>query len=154
MGRRVRYLSAACCGTIGPTNSNLSRIILVIKMEGEEAILESVARGGPASTSGRSHLRKRIAFAREEGAREWHRLGNAVVRGAAVGMCLKGGLNVLSWVLALLSPSRRRYLLASPFRTLFEQILETLRYTLFLASLSGTYVGADESIAVFFGRKR
>lgn len=133
-------------------------------MEGEEAILETVARGGEASTSGRedgsSHetssrpMLKRLAFLRAQGDREWHRLGNAVIRGAGAGLLLKGGLNLLSWVLAIFSKSRRRHLWANPLKMVVEQVLDTLRYTLFLASLSGVYVGSDEGIAVAFGRKR
>lgn len=118
-----------------------------------------MGRGGEASTSGAGgkksrSMYKRLAFLREEGDREWHRLGNAIVRGAGAGLCLKGGLNLLSWILALFNPARRRYVFASPFKILFEQVVDTLRYTLFLGSLSGVYVGTDEIIAVSLGRKK
>ena len=86
--------------------------------------------------------------------RAWYRFLNASVRGAGAGLCLKGGLHLLSWLFALLSKSRRNRLLLSPLRVLLDQFKDTLRYTLFLGSLSGIYVAADEGIAHYYGRQR
>jgi len=86
--------------------------------------------------------------------RAWYRFLNASVRGAGAGLCLRGGLHLLSWFFALLSTSRRKRLLLSPLRVLLDQFVDTVRYTLFLGSLSGVYVAADESIAQRFGRQR
>lgn len=109
---------------------------------------EAEARSGQASTSGKASL------GREEDNREIRRIVNAIVRGAGVGLCIRGGLNLLSWVLALFSRARRNRLALDPFGSIFEQVLDTLRYTAFLGCLSGIYVGADEAIANHFGRQR
>ena len=114
----------------------------------------AAARTGEVSTSGRSAGVRKTAFAHEEGHRELYRLMNAVVRGAGAGFCLKGGLHILSWLLALISKSRRQRLTRAPLKTLLEQFLDTVRYTLFLGSLGGVYVGVDEGIANTWGRQR
>lgn len=114
--------------------------------------MSGCARGGEVSTSGRHGLKK-IAFSHNEGAREWYRLQNAVVRGSGAGFCLRGGIHLLSWLFALVVKSRRKRLLEAPLRTLIDQVLDTIRYTIFLGSLGGVYVGVDEGIANFFGRK-
>ena len=111
------------------------------------------------STSGRHHVsptsgKKKLTFAPETKHREFYRILNAIIRGGGAGFALKGGLHIISWVFALIIRSRRQQQLQTPFRILVEQIKDTLRYTCFLASLSGLYVGADEGIAHFFGRKR
>jgi hypothetical protein len=117
---------------------------------------EAQSRSGEgASTSGRddgnaigqSHAKKDVS-------REWYRFLNAVIRGAGAGLCLRGGLNLLSWLFALLSKSRRNRLALNPLRVLLDQFIDTVRYTLFLGSLSGVYVAADECLAHQFGRQR
>ena len=112
------------------------------------------ARGGEASTSGRAATAKKLAFAQENGDRELYRWANAIIRGAGTGFCLRAGIHVLSWLFALAVKSRRRRIMAAPLRTLLDQLLDTIRYTLFLGSLSGVYVGVDEGIANLLGRKR
>lgn len=110
-------------------------------------------RTGETSTSYATseHLRP---FLSEIGPREFSRFANACLRGAGVGFCLRGGLHLLSWVAALLSHSRRHRLALDPLKKIIEQILDTVRYTLFLGSLSGIYVGVDEGIANALGRER
>ena len=110
-------------------------------------------RGGEASTSSEK-FEKQLVFAQEDGDREWYRLANAIARGAGTGFCIKGGIHLLSWIFALVVKSRRKRLQEAPLRTLLEQALDTVRYTVFLGSLGGVYVGVDEGIANIFGRKR
>ena len=87
-------------------------------------------------------------------ARQRVRIANAVLRGAGVGLCIRGGLHLLSWIFALFSRSRRDRLASDPIRNILEQIVDTIRYTLFLGSLSGAYVGIDESVANRYGRQK
>ena len=100
-----------------------------------------------ASTSGRSEFDEESELVRVAG-----RLGNAIVRAAATGCAVRGGIYVLSWVFALLlksrSEKRRRQ------KTLLGALEDTARYTAFLGSLAGVYVSVDEGLAWLFGRKR
>lgn len=114
---------------------------------------DAEARKGETSTSYEA-LHKHIDANSHKGDREALRLLNACIRGAGAGLCLRGGLHLLSWVFALFSRSRRNRLTLDPLGSIFEQILDTIRYTIFLGSLSGVYVGVDEGIANAYGRQR
>ena len=109
---------------------------------------EADDRKGETSTS------QSVQLAKSDTARQLARITNAVIRGAGVGLCIRGGLHLLSWVFALFSRSRRTKLALDPIGSLLEQILDPIRYTLFLGSLSGLYVGVDESIANRYGRQK
>ena len=113
---------------------------------------EAEARTGETSTSSKDA--QLVLPSNKSSAREVSRILSAVIRGAGVGLCIRGGLNLLSWVFALFSRSRRNRLALDPLGSILEQILDTLQYTAFLGSLSGVYVGVDEGIANHFGRKR
>lgn len=105
-----------------------------------------------ASTSGRladepswTRLKDFLVKQGEDGgAPDYHRalqrLKTAAIRGAAVGVVLKGGLHTLSALLHLLkeSPRGRKNRKARPV-TLNEALQDTVRYVLFLASLGGSY---------------
>lgn len=81
--------------------------------------------------------------------RVWERWSNAVVRGAVAGATLRGGLHLLGALLSNLSRRQRKRSL--PASTAVE---DTLRYTAFLATLAGIYVGVDEGIAAVWGKQR
>lgn len=115
-------------------------------------VCKAEARTGDTSTSGQDE--EKSLQGHHSNSREIDRIVNAVVRGAGAGLCIRGGLHLLSWLFALFSRSRRRLLLTDPFRSLLDQLVDTFRYILFLGSLSGIYVGADEAIANRFGRQR
>ena len=80
------------------------------------------------------------------------RLGNAIIRAAATGCAVRGGIHALSWIFALLlkskSEKKRRQ------KTLLGALEDTVRYTAFLGSLAGVYVSVDEGLAWLFGRRR
>lgn len=97
------------------------------------------SRQSSCSTSGRSS---------EELSRILQRFGNAVVRGAAIGFTLRGGLHVLGAVLASFSKRKKRTVGVA------GALEDTLRYTAFLATLASVYIGVDEGIAAGFGKQR
>ena len=76
------------------------------------------------------------------------RLLNAVLRGAAIGMCLRGGLHLLKFILSIVMRRKRT---SAPVS---EMLADTLRYTGFLGTLGGVFVAVDEGIALLFGRDR
>ena len=110
---------------------------------------EAEDRTGETSTSQRSTV-----ISESDKSRQFARLSNAIIRGAGTGLCIRGGLHLLSWIFALFSRSRRNKLALDALRAILQQILDTIRYTLFLGSLSGVYVGVDESIANRYGRQK
>ena len=79
------------------------------------------------------------------------RLCNAVLRGAAIGMCLRGGLHLLKFILSIVMRRRKRTSAPTPVSEMFA---DTLRYTGFLGTLGGVFVAVDEGIALLFGRDR
>ena len=78
------------------------------------------------------------------------RLCNAVLRGAAIGMCLRGGLHLLKFILSIIMRRKR----TSAPTPVSEMLADTLRYTGFLGTLGGVFVAVDEGIALLFGRDR
>eukprot|EP00884_Botryococcus_braunii_P003174 jgi/Botrbrau1/12858/Bobra.0188s0001.1 len=80
------------------------------------------------------------------------RLYDAVFRGACAGFCLRGGLNLLGLLLALLVKKRRQK--RARARNVLAMARDTLRYTAFLGSFAGVYVCVDEGIAAVLGKKR
>jgi hypothetical protein len=76
------------------------------------------------------------------------RLFAGVVRGAAIGFTLRGGLHIVGSLLTAISKRRKRAV------TLPAAIEDTLRYTAFLASLAGVYIGVDEGIAALIGKEK
>lgn len=76
------------------------------------------------------------------------RLLAGVVRGAAIGLTLRGGLHLVGSLLAALSKSKRRSVAAA------DAVEDTLRYTAFLGALAGVYIGVDEGIAALVGKER
>lgn len=80
------------------------------------------------------------------------RLYDAVVRGACAGFCLRGGLNLLGLLLALLVKKRRQK--RARARNVLAMARDTLRYTAFLGSFAGVSVCVDEGIAAVLGKKR
>lgn len=80
--------------------------------------------------------------------RAFDRVLAGVVRGAAIGFTLRGGLHIVGSLLTALSKRRKRAI------TLSAAVEDTIRYTAFLASLAGVYIGTDEGIAALFGKER
>ncbi|CAD7699855.1 unnamed protein product [Ostreobium quekettii] len=77
------------------------------------------------------------------------RLATAVVRGAAAGLVLRGGLHVLTKALRAASGPGRGG--GGGDR---DALLETARYTAWLGSLAGVFVGVDEGLAAIWGKER
>lgn len=82
--------------------------------------------------------------------RALYRWLNAVLRGATVGFCLRGGLHLVSLAFSLARRSERQ----RREQSLREKVVETGRYTAFLGALAGVFVGVDEGIAAAWGKAR
>jgi hypothetical protein len=82
--------------------------------------------------------------------RAWTRYCNAVVRGAAIGFCLRGGLHLLKITFALISARKR----STRSQSISEVLKDTLRYTGFLGAFAGIFVTVDEGLAAVFGPER
>jgi hypothetical protein len=82
--------------------------------------------------------------------RAWTRYCNAVVRGAAIGFCLRGGLHLLKIIFALISARKR----STRSQSISEVFQDTLRYTGFLGAFAGIFVTVDEGLAAIFGAER
>lgn len=82
--------------------------------------------------------------------RAWARYCNAIVRGAATGFCLRGGLHLLKFIFSIILRRKRN---ARP-QSVSDMIADTLRYTGFLGAFAGIYVSVDEGIAALFGKER
>jgi hypothetical protein len=92
-------------------------------------------------------------------ARALERLRHAILRGAASGAALRGGLHLLSLLLALGRGSKRRGHVAPPDApgselTVRQALADTVRWAAFLASFGGVYVGVEEGLQALFGRQR
>ena len=74
----------------------------------------------------------------------------AVIRGAASGFLLRGGLHLVSLALLVLRRDKRQ----RREQSLWEKAVETWRYTAFLGSFSGVYVAVDEGLSRLFGKER
>lgn len=92
----------------------------------------------------------RIRVRHHDHERAKRRLTDAVVRGAAAGLVVRGGLHLASSTLRLLRPSRGTDR-GKP--DIWDMIRDTLRWGAFLGSFSGVFVTADEAIACLFGHK-
>ncbi len=82
--------------------------------------------------------------------RAWTRYCNAVVRGAAIGFCLRGGLHLLKFLFGLILRRKR----STRSQSLSEVFQDTLRYTGFLGAFAGVFVSVDEGLAAVFGPER
>ena len=91
-----------------------------------------------------------VGLQRFDHGRAWTRYCNAVMRGAAIGFCLRGGLHLLKIIFSLIS-ARRRVKRPQPIS---EVLQDTLRYTGFLGAFAGVFVSVDEGLAAMFGAER
>ena len=91
-------------------------------------------------------------FSSPEAQRACARFLNAVARGALTGLCLKGGLNLVGLLLAVIS--RRSRAKRSRSLSLSDAVADTRRYTTFLGAFAGVIVAVDEGIAALFGKQR
>jgi len=83
------------------------------------------------------------------------RIADAVVRGAAAGIGLRGGLHLVSYIVNLMtSKGRKRRPSGNGVPTSKDLLLDTLRWGAFLGCFSGAFVFGDEIIALLGGRKR
>jgi hypothetical protein len=78
----------------------------------------------------------------------------AVVRGATTGFAIRGGLNLASYLLRLVSTATKKKRHTKFRPSLVQLIKESLQWAAFLGAFSGTFVAADELVAFFGGRHR
>lgn len=76
------------------------------------------------------------------------RILSGIVRGAAIGLTLRGGLHLVGSLLTALRKGKRRSV------TAVGALEDTLRYTAFVGTLAGIYIGVDEGIAAGVGKER
>ncbi|KAI8466070.1 MAG: hypothetical protein J3K34DRAFT_524830 [Monoraphidium minutum] len=88
-------------------------------------------------------------------ARALQRIQSGAVRGALIGLTLRGGLHLAGYALGALGSggggARARQKRAV---TGGAAVRESLRYAAFLGSLAATYIGVEEGIARVFGKER
>ena len=106
----------------------------------------STARDRPSSAT----IKALINLHEFDHQRAWTRYCNAVVRGAAIGFCLRGGLHLLKFLFALVLRRKR----STRSQSLSEVFQDTLRYTGFLGAFAGVFVSVDEGLAAVFGPER
>lgn len=82
--------------------------------------------------------------------RAWTRYCNCVIRGAAIGFCLRGGLHLLKMIFSLIKARKR----GTRSQSISEMLNDTLRYTGFLGAFAGIFVSVDEGLAATFGAER
>ena len=112
------------------------------------SVATSLATRQPAHTTAWGSTAAAATLPITELQRACDRLLAGVVRGAAIGFTLRGGLHIVGSLLTAISKRRKRTV------TLSAAVEDTLRYTAFLASLAGVYIGTDEGIAALFGKER
>lgn len=78
----------------------------------------------------------------------------AVVRGATTGFAIRGGLNLASYLLRLVSTATKKKKHTNSRPSLVQLIKESIQWAAFLGAFSGTFVAADELVAFFGGRHR
>ena len=119
-------------------------------MKGEtnigEGLCVPIAREKPSSAT----IKALIDLHRFDHERAWTRYCSAVVRGAAIGFCLRGGSHLLKFIFALISARKRR----TRSQSISEVFQDTLRYTGFLGAFAGVFVSVDEGLAALFGPER
>ncbi|KAL3143001.1 hypothetical protein ABBQ38_003280 [Trebouxia sp. C0009 RCD-2024] len=84
--------------------------------------------------------------------RAWWRFLNAVTRGGLSGLCLRGGLHLVSFLFGLIVKWRKQQ--AAKGLNFLSKLQDTARYAAFLATYSGAFVAVDEGIAALFGKRR
>jgi hypothetical protein len=110
---------------------------------------------GPSSTFSETLAALRTAVQCHDTDRAKRRLSDAIVRGAAAGLAVRGGLHLVSYVAGILLKSKRRKGSTSDGRpSLIDLLKDTARWGAFLSAFSGVYVSADEAIACLGGVKR
>jgi len=89
---------------------------------------------------------------RQDLIRALDRLRDTVLKSAAIGMCLRGGLHTLSVLLSQLSRRKRQSKRSGAH--LQALALDTLQFASFLAAFGGTYVAVDEGLGQCIGKER
>ncbi len=84
--------------------------------------------------------------------RAWFRFLNAVLRGGLSGVCLRGGLHLVTFLFGLIMKWRKQQ--GARSLNFWSKLQDTARYAAFLATYSGTFVAVDEGIAALFGKRR
>ena len=91
--------------------------------------LQDIGRPAPevgvSERSSSATIKALVGLQRFDHERAWTRYCNAVMRGAAIGFCLRGGLHLLKILFSLIS-ARRRVKRQQPIS---EVLQDTLRYT-------------------------
>lgn len=109
------------------------------------------AGGSHGGNSSNQEDNRPLDIPRSEWQRVRERAITALLRGAAAGLALRGGLHLLSKIAVLLSAREGRRVNESYPR---HPVEETARYVAFLGSLGGVYVAADEGLAALIGKER
>uniref|UniRef100_A0A061S335 Transmembrane protein 135 N-terminal domain-containing protein n=1 Tax=Tetraselmis sp. GSL018 TaxID=582737 RepID=A0A061S335_9CHLO len=87
-----------------------------------------------------------------EFSRFWNRFGDSVIKSAAIGLSLRGGLHILSVTLSQLRAGKRDEKRSTSH--LLALGADTIKFASFLSCFSGTFVTVDEALACFLGKER
>ncbi|KAG7673374.1 hypothetical protein Ndes2526B_g03184 [Nannochloris sp. 'desiccata'] len=109
---------------------------------------------GPSSIFAATIAELQLRVKRHDTERAFQRTTDAVVRGAAAGLALRGGLNIVSYALGILMKSKQRKVKNQHRPGIKELVQDALRWGAFLGCFSGIFVSTDEAIACFAGAKR
>lgn len=116
----------------------------------QESTLTTSFGSQPLPLEHRLTLYKRLLA--HDHSRAWWRFLNAVVRGGLSGLCLRGGLHLVSFLFGLIVKWRKQQ--AAKGLNFLSKLQDTARYAAFLATYSGAFVAVDEGIAALFGKRR
>ena len=119
-------------------------------MEGGEVIIRAEEFSIVHDKTSSATIKALVDLHQFDHQRAWTRYCNAVVRGAAIGFCLRGGLHLLKLLFALILRRKR----GNRSQSLSEVFQDTLRYTGFLGAFAGVFVSVDEGLAAVFGPER
>jgi hypothetical protein len=114
----------------------------------------SNAEPEPSSIFATTIAELQLKVKRHDTERAFQRTTDAVVRGAAAGLALRGGLNIVSYALGILMKSKQRKVQNQQRPAIKELVQDALRWGAFLGCFSGIFVSTDEAIACFAGAKR
>lgn len=105
---------------------------------------------GDPSCSGRDAGADAAARRAEDLRRALRRVQSGAVRGALIGLTLRGGLHLAGHALGALGGGRRARRAVGGAAA----VKDTLRYAAFLGALAATYIGVEEGISHTVGKER
>lgn len=130
--------NASSSRTVSSTSSSTNVQLTVVQQTSPAA--GEVSSSTPARTSS--------SLSSAELQRALDRVWHGMIRGACIGLTLRGGLHLVGSLLAAVSKRKDRSLTAA------SAFGDTARYAAFLAALAGIYIGVDEGIAAAVGKDR